>query len=202
MQARVDELREELAEKARASSRNVSLTVHAIGATQASQWYCHGHPFNITSYPHFLQTVEEVEQVEKQLSAAERGLQRFMAYRDRRRSAKTEGGPSLSEQQKHYNDVLRNQEHIQDFGVFDDLDTWINRLIIHNPKVVITQQIRDILLRYHYSSRSKRLLDCKQRLTASHRARSAIPKADGALLLMAYRRCDDCESNQVHQGSL
>jgi hypothetical protein len=32
---------------------------------------------------------------------------------------------------------------------------------VHNPNLVISQQIRDILLRYYYSSRENRLFQCE-----------------------------------------
>lgn len=74
-------------------------------------------------------------------------------------------------QEAEYADTLLGKEHIPEFHVFQDLDKWINRLMIHNPNVVVSQRIRDILLRYYYSSRQRRLFDCKSGNLCSHESK-------------------------------
>lgn len=69
-------------------------------------------------------------------------------------------GQEREARQAAYTDSLRDHEHIADFSIFEDLDTWVNRLMVHNPNVVLSQRIRDILLRYYYSSRSRRFSEC------------------------------------------
>ena len=54
----------------------------------------------------------------------------------------------------------QTKEHGQEFSLYSDLDLWKNRLIVHNPTAVVTQWVRDILLRYYYSSRTRKLLEC------------------------------------------
>lgn len=70
-------------------------------------------------------------------------------------------GAEKTAQKAEYADSLFDREHIPEFHVFEDLDKWINRFMIHNPNVVISQRIRDILLRYYYSSRDRKLFNCK-----------------------------------------
>lgn len=57
--------------------------------------------------------------------------------------------------------VFEDNGHGPDFSIYDDLDAWVNRLVIHNPSLVVSQRIRDILLRYYYSNRRNRLLECR-----------------------------------------
>jgi hypothetical protein len=94
--------------------------------------------------------------------AAKMSILRFENYRDRKASANSmPEGVQKSTAESEYMDDLREKEHIPDFDVFEDLDTWINRLMVHNPNVVISQRIRDILLRYYYSSRQRRFFNCE-----------------------------------------
>lgn len=103
----------------------------------------------------------ELKQLQQQLHGAKQGVQRFKAYRDRKMAVKESHHLDEAAKQAHYRGILQDKDHVSDFAVYDDLDMWINRLIIHNPNLIISQRIRDILLRYYYSSRQRRLLECK-----------------------------------------
>lgn len=96
------------------------------------------------------------------LRIAKMSVLRLQTYRDRKAStASLPKGADRAAQEAKLADSMLDEEHIPDQHVFQDLDKWINRLMIHNPNVVISQRIRDILLRYYYSSRERRFFKCE-----------------------------------------
>ncbi|KAK9898273.1 hypothetical protein P389DRAFT_193319 [Cystobasidium minutum MCA 4210] len=100
--------------------------------------------------------------LETRLRAANMAVLRFRAYRDRKAATSSPSGSPAeaaqgSKSRTEHSEELFEREYIPEFHVFQDLDTWINRLMIHNPNVVISQRIRDIILRYYYSSRERKL---------------------------------------------
>lgn len=101
--------------------------------------------------------MEDVEQLKRRLLNAQRALDRLRAYKKRRSTMKTTQDTS---ERKQHADMMRDDGSNFDLSAFDDYDTWVNRLVIHNPNMVVTQRIRDILLRYYFSSRQSRLFDC------------------------------------------
>lgn len=104
---------------------------------------------------------KDVEEVKMRLRIAKMSVLRLHTYRDRKEStASLPKGAKRDAQEAEFVDTL-DKEHIPDFHVFQDLDKWINRLMIHNPNVVVSQRIRDILLRYYYSSRQARFFKCE-----------------------------------------
>jgi hypothetical protein len=94
-----------------------------------------------------------------QLSGAIKAAERFRAYRKRRQSIKT--AHDESDEPQYKTDSSQETGELKEFEVFDDLHLWINRLVIHNPNMVVTQNIRDVLLRYYYSSMNRRLFECR-----------------------------------------
>ena len=40
--------------------------------------------------------------------------------------------------------------------ISDENSEWSNRLLVHNPSILISNSIRDILLKYYYSSSQRR----------------------------------------------
>jgi hypothetical protein len=108
-----------------------------------------------------LQTNKEAEDVQTRLRVAKMSVLRLQSYRERKASTSSlPPGSHRRAQEAELVDAMLDKEHIPDFHVFQDLDKWINRLMIHNPNVVISQRIRDILLRYYYSSRQRRFFKC------------------------------------------
>lgn len=105
-----------------------------------------------------LQTVQDIEQLSSRLRAAKSTKAKLQAYKQRRMSSK-----NIQSDAEVGNDTKFQHESsdFTDLSAFDDLDSWINRLVIHNPNMVVSQRIRDILLRYYFSSRQSRLFDCE-----------------------------------------
>lgn len=90
-------------------------------------------------------------------------IKKLEAFQQRRRSMKA---PQDEAERKEWADTLRDAVNTAIHHAFDDFDTWINRLVIHNPNMVVSQRIRDILLRYYFSSRQSRLFDCRHESSA------------------------------------
>ncbi|GAA5929891.1 uncharacterized protein JCM15063_004656 [Sporobolomyces koalae] len=52
-------------------------------------------------------------------------------------------------------DDLDHLPHLKD-SVYRDWRDWTNRYVVHNPKIQISNDVRDLLLKYYYSSRDRK----------------------------------------------
>lgn len=91
--------------------------------------------------------------------AAQKDVDRLRLYRDRKQSLRSV--PDTKERAARQEALRSDPDQVGDLSLLDDLDIWINRLVMHNPNLVISPKVRDVLLRYYYSSRQKRLFDCE-----------------------------------------
>lgn len=101
--------------------------------------------------------------------------------------------------------------------IADENSEWTNRLLVHNPSILISNSIRDILLKYYYSSSQRRafmyhlsaravkfILDLAdhESSTPSHKPKSDFNKRRSRMRSFDYQRFDGGSNSNMNSKSM